>query len=119
MRSRIRRLRIGIGGCCAISGPLLFKAKLAPIALRCRRTVMATFRSTPDLAMHYEVDDFTYPWRASETILLLHGNAESGPAWYGWAPPHPPRSRAVRADTRGRGASTASPPRLPCVVELI
>ena len=47
---------------------------------------MPTFQSTPDLEMHYEVDDFTDPWRSRETILLLHGNAESGAAWYGWVP---------------------------------
>ena len=25
---------------------------------------MPTFRPTPDLEMHYEVDDFTDPWRS-------------------------------------------------------
>ena len=47
---------------------------------------MPTFRPTPDLDMHYEVDDFTDPWRDPETVLMLHGNAESGLAWYGWVP---------------------------------
>src|SRR5438876_1090200 len=45
---------------------------------------MPTFRPSPDLDMHYEVDDFTDPWRKPETILLLHGNAESGLAWCAW-----------------------------------
>ena len=39
---------------------------------------MPNFRPSPDLDMHYEVDDFTDPWLQPETILLLHGNAESG-----------------------------------------
>ncbi len=39
---------------------------------------MPEFQPTPDLTMHYEVDDFTDPWRKPETVLLLHGNAESG-----------------------------------------
>ena len=43
---------------------------------------MPNFRPSPDLDMHYEVDDFTDPWRRPETILLLHGNAESGLAWW-------------------------------------
>jgi len=47
---------------------------------------MPTFRPTPDLVMHYEIDDFTDPWHRPETILLLHGNAESGLAWHAWVP---------------------------------
>ena len=38
---------------------------------------MPTARITPDLEMHYEVDDYTDPWTESETVLLLHGNADS------------------------------------------
>jgi 3-oxoadipate enol-lactonase len=44
---------------------------------------MPTMRPTPDLTMHYEINDFTDPWHDKETILLLHGNAESSAAWYG------------------------------------
>ena len=47
---------------------------------------MPSFRPTPDLNLHYEVDDFTDPWHRPDTILMLHGNAESGLAWYGWVP---------------------------------
>ena len=36
----------------------------------------------PDLDMHYVVDDYTDPWRKPETILMLHGNAESSASWY-------------------------------------
>ena len=39
---------------------------------------MSSFRIPPDLDMHYRVDDFTDPWRTPQTILMLHGNAESG-----------------------------------------
>ena len=31
--------------------------------------------------MHYLIDDYTDPWREAQTILLLHGNAESGAVW--------------------------------------
>jgi len=44
---------------------------------------MPTARITPDLQMHYLSDDFTDPWRTSQAILMLHGNHESGAAWYG------------------------------------
>ena len=67
---------------------------------------MPTMRPTPDLTMHYEIDDFTDPWHDKETILLLHGNAESSAAWYGWVPHLARRYRVVRPDMRGFGAST-------------
>src|SRR6187431_25112 len=59
--------------------------------------------------MHYLVDDFTDPWTKPETILLLHGNAESALAWYAWVPRLGCRYRVVRPDRRGFGASTPMP----------
>jgi pimeloyl-ACP methyl ester carboxylesterase len=59
--------------------------------------------------MHYLVDDFTDPWTKPETILLLHGNSESGLAWYGWMPQLARRFRVVRPDMRGYGQSTPMP----------
>ena len=47
---------------------------------------MPTFPIPPNFDMHYEVDDYTDPWRPPATVLMLHGNAESGAAWYGWVP---------------------------------
>ena len=63
----------------------------------------------PDLRLAYEVDDFTDPWTTPETILLLHGNAESALAWYAWVPHLARRYRVVRPDRRGFGASTPMP----------
>src|SRR5712692_11812732 len=71
--------------------------------------VMPTLRCSPDAELHYLVDDFTDPWLKSETILLLHGNAESGAVWYGWVPSLARRFRVVRPDMRGFGASTPMP----------
>jgi 3-oxoadipate enol-lactonase len=70
---------------------------------------MPTFNPTADLAMHYEVDDFCDPWRTPEAILMLHGNAESGLAWYGWTPKIARHFRVVRPDMRGFGQSTPMP----------
>jgi 3-oxoadipate enol-lactonase len=78
---------------------------------------MPTFQSTPDLEMHYEVDDFTDPWRPKETVLLLHGNAESGAAWYGWVPTLARRYRVVRPDMRGFGRSTPMPSDFPWTLD--
>src|SRR5271169_2724835 len=80
---------------------------------------MPTFRSTPDLVMHYEVDHFADPWRATETILMLHGNAESSAAWYGWVPHLARRYRLVRPDMRGFGASTPMPRDFPWTLDAI
>lgn len=67
---------------------------------------MPIFRSAPDLEQHYLVDDFTDPWTKPETILLLHGCAESGLVWYAWMPHLARRFRVVRPDMRGFGQST-------------
>jgi 3-oxoadipate enol-lactonase len=70
---------------------------------------MPTFETAPGVHLHYLVDDFTEPWREPATILMLHGNAESGQAWYAWVPLLARRFRVVRPDMRGYGASTPMP----------
>jgi 3-oxoadipate enol-lactonase len=70
---------------------------------------MASYRVSPDLDMHYGVDDFTDPWSHPQTILMLHGNAESGLAWYAWVPKLARHFRVVRPDMRGFGGSTPMP----------
>jgi 3-oxoadipate enol-lactonase len=70
---------------------------------------MPTIEASDDLRLHYLVDDFTAPWIGPETVLLLHGNAESSLAWYAWVPLLARRFRVVRPDMRGYGASTPMP----------
>src|SRR5215212_5381991 len=70
---------------------------------------MPTARITPDLEMHYEVDDYTDPWTQPETVLLLHGNAESAAMWFGWVPTLARHFRVVRTDMRGFARSTPMP----------
>ncbi len=70
---------------------------------------MPSFRVTPDLEMHYRDDEFVDPWCSKETVLLLHGNAESGEAWNAWMPTLGRRFRVVRPDMRGFGRSTPMP----------
>lgn len=70
---------------------------------------MPIARVAPDLEMHYLLDDFTDPWRAAESILMIHGNAECGLSWYGWVPHLVREFRVVRPDTRGFGRSTVMP----------
>ena len=79
---------------------------------------MPTLKSA-ELEMHYEVDDFTDPWTKPETILLLHGNCESGAAWWGWVPHLARKFRVVRPDMRGFGQSTPMPRDFPWTLDII
>jgi pimeloyl-ACP methyl ester carboxylesterase len=60
----------------------------------------------PGVVMAYAVDDCTEPWRTPETVVLVHGLAESGEAWRAWLPHLVHRYRVVRLDQRGYGRST-------------
>lgn len=71
------------------------------------------------LEMHYRIDDYTDPWRKAETILLLHGNAESGAVWFGWVPHLARHLRVVRPDMRGFGESTPMPEGFPWSLKVI
>lgn len=75
--------------------------------------------NTSDFELHYEVDDFTDPWTRPETVLLLHGNCESGAAWYGWMPQLARHYRVVRPDMRGFGRSTPMPRDFPWTLDVI
>lgn len=80
---------------------------------------MPAFSPSADLSMHYEVDDFADPWTQPQTLLLLHGNAESGLAWYGWVPKLARHYRVVRPDMRGFGRSTAMPADYPWTLDRL
>ena len=80
---------------------------------------MPVFKPTPDLEMRYRVDDFTDPWSSPQTVLLLHGNAESGAAWYRWVPILGRHYRVVRPDVRGFGESTAMPREYPWTLDAL
>lgn len=80
---------------------------------------MPTFRPSSDCDLHYEIDDFTDPWREPATVLMLHGNAESGLAWYGWVPALAKHYRVVRPDMRGFGRSTAMPRDYPWTLDRL
>ena len=80
---------------------------------------MPKLRISPDFEMHYQIDDYTDPWLKPETVLMLHGNCESGDAWYGWVPHLARRFRVVRPDMRGFGASTPMPRDFPWTLDVI
>ena len=69
--------------------------------------------AVPDGELYYRIDDFTDPWRESETILLVHSAAGNVERWRGWIPTLARRYRVVRFDLRGHGRSSTPPPDYP------
>src|SRR4051812_7529127 len=57
-----------------------------------------------DLA--YDDDCFAPPWLPVETVLLVHGVAESAQAWTEWVPQLSGSFRVVRPDLPGFGDSS-------------
>lgn len=70
---------------------------------------MTRVKITADFEMYYRDECFADAWAAADTLLLLHGNAESGEAWNALMPVLGRRFRVVRPDMRGFGQSTAMP----------
>jgi pimeloyl-ACP methyl ester carboxylesterase len=64
------------------------------------------FTVEPGVELNLEIDDYTDPWSQAETILMVHGLAESTLAWRGWVPHLARRYRVARLDLRGFGHST-------------
>lgn len=56
-------------------------------------------------ALHYEIDDYTDPWRHAPWLLLQHGNGRSGRFWYRWIPYLSRFYRVLSPDFRGLGRS--------------
>jgi 3-oxoadipate enol-lactonase len=63
----------------------------------------------PGVSLAYTLDDYTDPWVDAETIILIHGIAESGEAWQAWVPHLARRYKVIRLDLRGFGDSTPMP----------
>jgi len=63
-----------------------------------------------NLEMYYELDDFTDPWRQTDSIVLLHGMGKSSRLWYAWPPLLAKSYRVIRPDARGFGKSSVPPP---------
>jgi 3-oxoadipate enol-lactonase len=64
------------------------------------------FTVEPGVELNIEIDDYTDPWAPAETILMVHGLAESTAAWRGWVPHLARHYRVARLDLRGFGRST-------------
>ncbi|PJJ62409.1 alpha/beta fold hydrolase [Compostimonas suwonensis] len=80
---------------------------------------MPEFALEDGRTLFYRVDDFTEPWGRPETVVMLHGNAESSESWYGWVPELSGDLRVVRPDIRGFGLSTPMPEDFPWTLDVI
>lgn len=58
--------------------------------------------------LHYELDDYTDPWKNAPYLLLQHGFARNARFWYSWVPYLSRFFKVVRPDLRGLGKSSAT-----------
>jgi len=68
---------------------------------------MNTVEIRPGVALAYEDDWFGPPWTVPQSVVMIHGNAESSRAWFAWVPRLAARYRVIRPDLPGFGASPA------------
>lgn len=66
---------------------------------------MPSIQRPGGLAIHYELDDFTDPWKNAPYIFLQHGVGRTSRLWYGWVPYLSRFFKVVRTDLRGAGRS--------------
>lgn len=71
---------------------------------------MQHFTTSDGLSLAYYIDDFTDPWRAAPTMLLLHAAMGSARRYFAWVPHLARHYRVVRLDLRGHGNSQVPPP---------
>lgn len=80
---------------------------------------MGEFEASDGLRLSYRIDDFTDPWRQSETLLLLHSAMSSGERLYSWVPRLMRDYRVVRLDLRGHGHSDVPDPQSPLTLDRL
>jgi 3-oxoadipate enol-lactonase len=64
---------------------------------------------SPDASLHCCVDDYTDPWATPDSVLMIHGIAETGTIWRPWVPYLARKHRVLRPDLRGFGQSAPLP----------
>jgi 3-oxoadipate enol-lactonase len=79
---------------------------------------MKSLEIRPNVIMAYEDHCFAEPWSVPQTIVMVHGNAESSRAWTCWVPQLARKYRVVRPDMPGFGASREPPDYSWSVTEL-
>jgi 3-oxoadipate enol-lactonase len=70
------------------------------------RRPLPRVRVAAGIEIAYRIDSFCDGWSQPETVMMLHGIAESGCAFTGWIPRFARHFRVLRPDLRGFGEST-------------
>lgn len=81
------------------------------MSVRARGRLRYRFARVGELRVHYELADYTAPWRSApaETVLLHHGYARNLLFWQAWVPLLAAEFRVLRFDARGCGATRPAP----------
>lgn len=79
------------------------------------------FIQVGDLAIHYDLADYTEPWRADEpdTVLLYSGYCRNMEFWRAWVPLLGRDYRVLRMDPRGYGDTTKPDPRSTVTTDML
>ncbi|MBV8738039.1 MAG: alpha/beta fold hydrolase [Alphaproteobacteria bacterium] len=80
---------------------------------------MNSFIASDGVRLAYHIDDFTDPWTAAPTLLLLHAAMGSSRRYYAWVPLLCRHYRVVRMDLRGHGSSEIPPSDVPLTLDRL
>jgi 3-oxoadipate enol-lactonase len=84
-------------------------------------TVNKQFAKVGDLTIHYDLADYTDPWRTDErdTFLLYPGYCRNIEFWRAWVPLLGRDYRVLRMDARGYGDTSKPPPGSPLTTDML
>ncbi len=77
------------------------------------------FKASDGVGLRYAVDDFTDPWKPSDTVVLLHAAMGCLERFQAWMPILTRDFRVVRLDLRGHGGSETPGPDHPITIERL
>ncbi|MBM3596572.1 MAG: alpha/beta hydrolase [Alphaproteobacteria bacterium] len=77
------------------------------------------FTTSDGIAIAYDLDDFTDPWKSANTLVMLHSAMGSARRFYAMVPPLARQYRVVRMDLRGHGRSTVPPADKPLTMDRL
>ncbi len=81
---------------------------------------MSFFTTGDGVKLAYRVDDFTDPWRAQGTpVLMLHAAMGRYRRWYGWTPIIARQHATISLELRGHGSSEIPPETTPFSLERL
>ena len=80
---------------------------------------MKQFQASDGIRLSYDITDFTDPWTAPSTLILLHAAMGSSRRFYAMMPPLSRRYQVVRLDLRGHGQSDIPPTDPPLTMDRL